>query len=51
MDIRYDRAGRSTGTAFVTYEAYEDARQAVSDFDGANANGKTDRGLIYESHS
>lgn len=39
LDIKYDRAGRSTGTVFVTYEAYEDAREAVREFDGANAKG------------
>ncbi|KAF3762432.1 RNA-binding domain-containing protein [Cryphonectria parasitica EP155] len=40
LDIRYDRAGRSTGTVFVTYEVYEDAREAVRQFDGANAKGQ-----------
>ncbi|PSR80816.1 hypothetical protein BD289DRAFT_507892 [Coniella lustricola] len=40
LDIKYDRAGRSTGTVFVTYELYEDAREAVRDFDGANAKGQ-----------
>lgn len=39
VDIRYDRAGRSEGVAFVTYEALEDARAAIRDYDGANANG------------
>jgi len=39
VDIRYDRAGRSEGVAFVTYEAIEDARAAIRDYDGANANG------------
>ncbi|ROV99961.1 hypothetical protein VMCG_06251 [Cytospora schulzeri] len=40
LDILYDRAGRSTGTAFVTYESYHDAREAIKEFDGANANGQ-----------
>lgn len=39
LDIKYDRAGRSTGTVFVTYEAFEDAQEAVREFDGANAKG------------
>lgn len=38
--MRYDRAGRSEGLAYVTYEHPEDARQAIRDFDGANANGE-----------
>lgn len=40
LDIRYDRAGRSEGTAFVTYESHQDASKAVREFDGANANGQ-----------
>jgi THO complex subunit 4 len=39
VDIRYDRAGRSDGVAFVTYESTDDARAAIRDYDGANANG------------
>jgi THO complex subunit 4 len=39
VDIRYDRAGRSEGVAFVTYESIDDARAAIRDYDGANANG------------
>ncbi|KAI9844060.1 MAG: hypothetical protein M1838_002332 [Thelocarpon superellum] len=38
--IRYDRAGRSTGVAFVTYEALGSAKTAIREFDGANANGQ-----------
>ena len=34
-----DRAGRSEGTAYVTYELKEDAMEAIKQFDGANANG------------
>ncbi|KAI9772741.1 MAG: hypothetical protein M1840_000336 [Geoglossum simile] len=40
VDIRYDRAGRSEGVAFITYEAIGDARAAIRDYDGANANGQ-----------
>ncbi|KUI53960.1 THO complex subunit 4A [Cytospora mali] len=40
LDILYDRAGRSTGIAFVTYESYHDAREAIKEYDGANANGQ-----------
>ena len=36
----YDRSDRSTGTAFVTYISPDDARQAVREFDGANAYGQ-----------
>ncbi|KIX10179.1 uncharacterized protein Z518_01260 [Rhinocladiella mackenziei CBS 650.93] len=38
--LRYDRAGRSEGIAFVTYEHVADARAAIRDFDGANAKGQ-----------
>ncbi|KIW19923.1 hypothetical protein PV08_00498 [Exophiala spinifera] len=38
--LRYDRAGRSEGVAFVTYEHVADARAAIRDFDGANAKGQ-----------
>lgn len=38
LTLRYDRAGRSEGTAYVTYESKEDAEEAVRQFDGANAN-------------
>ncbi|KAL9585843.1 MAG: hypothetical protein Q9212_001280 [Teloschistes hypoglaucus] len=40
VSIRYDRAGRSSGTAFVNYKYLPDARQAIHDFDGANAHGQ-----------
>lgn len=41
-DVRltYDRAGRSDGTAFVTYDFIADARTAIREFDGANAKGQ-----------
>ncbi|KAL8997357.1 MAG: hypothetical protein Q9169_003339 [Polycauliona sp. 2 TL-2023] len=40
LTLRYDRAGRSTGTAFVTYPHIADARLAIREFDGANAHGQ-----------
>lgn len=40
LSLCFDRAGRSSGTAFVTYSALEDARTAIREFDGANANGQ-----------
>lgn len=40
LSIRYDRAGRSTGTAFVTYETLSSAKVAIREYDGANANGQ-----------
>lgn len=38
--LTYDRAGRSDGTAFVTLDRIADAREAVRQFDGANAKGQ-----------
>jgi THO complex subunit 4 len=40
VSLRYDRAGRSDGTAFVTYANVADARTAIREFDGANAKGQ-----------
>lgn len=40
LELLYDRAGRSNGTAFVTYEDVADAKAAIREFDGANANGE-----------
>jgi len=40
VKLQYDRAGRSEGTAFVTYDHIGDARMAVKEFDGANAKGQ-----------
>ncbi|KAL9613850.1 MAG: hypothetical protein Q9167_001648 [Letrouitia subvulpina] len=40
LSLRFDRAGRSLGTAFVTYKFLDDARLAIREFDGANANGQ-----------
>jgi THO complex subunit 4 len=41
LQLQYDRAGRSEGTAYVTYERRDDAQEAIRQFDGANANGST----------
>lgn len=38
--LTYDRAGRSEGIAFVTYDRIADAREAIREFDGANAKGQ-----------
>lgn len=40
LSLRYDRAGRSEGVAFVTYNRVSDARTAIAEFDGANAKGQ-----------
>ena len=40
LSLRYDRAGRSEGTAYVTYPTVRDARKAINEFDGANAKGQ-----------
>lgn len=40
LDLLYDRAGRSEGVAYVTYESADDALTAIAEFDGANANGQ-----------
>lgn len=40
VSLRYDRSGRSDGTAFVVYDLIADARTAVREFDGANARGQ-----------
>lgn len=39
VELVYDRAGRSEGTAFVIYESGSDAREAIREYDGANAKG------------
>lgn len=41
LSIDYDRAGRSNGVAYVTYDYPEDAATAIREFDGANAKGRT----------
>ncbi|MCJ1446195.1 MAG: hypothetical protein MMC23_006700 [Stictis urceolatum] len=40
LTLTYDRAGRSTGTAYVSYRSLASARSAIREFDGANANGQ-----------
>ncbi|SPN97089.1 related to RNA and export factor binding protein [Cephalotrichum gorgonifer] len=40
FNLCYDRAGRSEGIAFVTYERREDALAAIKQYDGANAKGQ-----------
>ncbi|EHL02625.1 putative mRNA export protein mlo3 [Glarea lozoyensis 74030] len=37
LSLVYDRAGRSEGVAYVTYESPADAKRAIREFDGANA--------------
>lgn len=49
VELLYDRAGRSEGTAYVTYEETKDAKQAVREFDGANAKGQPIRLTIMPS--
>ncbi|TPX15409.1 uncharacterized protein E0L32_004389 [Thyridium curvatum] len=46
LELVYDRAGRSEGVAYVTYQTYEDAKQAVREYDGANAAGQPIRMTI-----
>lgn len=41
LQLTYDRAGRSDGVAFVTYQSAQDAKRAIREFDGANAKGIT----------
>jgi THO complex subunit 4 len=40
LSLVYDRAGRSEGVAYVTYERLADAHESVREFDGANAKGQ-----------
>ena len=40
LKLKYDRAGRSDGIAFVTYLNIDDAKEAIRKFDGANAAGQ-----------
>lgn len=51
LQLKYDRAGRSEGTAFVTYETKQDAAEAIRQFDGANANGTALETLICKDQS
>ncbi|THC90300.1 hypothetical protein EYZ11_010235 [Aspergillus tanneri] len=49
VSLVYDRAGRSEGVAYVTYNRSGDARTAISEFDGANAKGQPIRLTIVSS--
>ncbi|KAI1386570.1 RNA-binding domain-containing protein [Hypoxylon trugodes] len=49
LELLYDRAGRSEGIAFVTYESRDDAQEAISQYDGANARGQPIRLSIVNS--
>src|SRR2546430_7080729 len=40
LHLRYGRADRSEGVAFVTYQSRSDAEEAIRQFDRANANGQ-----------
>ncbi|GAO13829.1 hypothetical protein UVI_02004500 [Ustilaginoidea virens] len=51
LNLRYDRAGRSEGTAYVTYDRKEDAEEAVRQFNGANANGQPIRLTMLASRN
>ncbi|KAH8905437.1 RNA-binding domain-containing protein [Coniochaeta sp. PMI_546] len=49
LRLVYDRAGRSEGVAFVTYESHQDAKDAIREFDGANAAGQPIRLTLMPS--
>ncbi|KAI0537987.1 hypothetical protein GGR58DRAFT_321233 [Xylaria digitata] len=49
LELLYDRAGRSEGVAFVTYERRDDALDAIREFNGANAKGQPIRMSIISS--
>ncbi|GIK00281.1 hypothetical protein Aspvir_004301 [Aspergillus viridinutans] len=49
LSLVYDRAGRSEGVAYVTYNRASDARTAISEFDGANAKGQPIRLTLVAS--
>ncbi|KAI3332196.1 RNA-binding domain-containing protein [Xylariaceae sp. AK1471] len=49
LELIYDRAGRSEGVAFVTYESRDDASDAIREFNGANAKGQPIRMTIMSS--
>lgn len=49
MKLTYDRAGRSDGVAYVTYEDAQDAKRAIREYDGANAKGMLRPGSVYNS--
>lgn len=49
LSLVYDRAGRSEGVAYVTYNRANDARTAIAEFDGANAKGQPIRLTLVAS--
>ncbi|KAL4981117.1 hypothetical protein BDW66DRAFT_146881 [Aspergillus desertorum] len=49
VSLVYDRAGRSEGVAYVTYNRHSDAKTAIAEFDGANAKGQPIRISITSS--
>ncbi|KAI0431011.1 hypothetical protein F5Y09DRAFT_306033 [Xylaria sp. FL1042] len=49
LELLYDRAGRSEGVAFVTYESRDHALDAIHEFNGANAKGQPIRLTIHAS--
>lgn len=49
LDLKYDRAGRSEGTAYVVYESHEDAKKAIREYNGANANGMGQETVPYSA--
>ncbi|KAL4916838.1 hypothetical protein BDW62DRAFT_185384 [Aspergillus aurantiobrunneus] len=49
VSLVYDRAGRSEGVAYVTYNRHSDAKAAIAEFDGANAKGQPIRISITSS--
>ncbi|CAJ2513876.1 Uu.00g019950.m01.CDS01 [Anthostomella pinea] len=49
LELVYDRAGRSEGIAYVTYDRRDDASEAIREFDGANAKGQPIRMSIVTS--
>ncbi len=48
--MKYDRAGRSEGTAFVTYESHRDAKEAILEYNNANAAGRLIASFQGPSH-
>ncbi|KAI1657882.1 RNA-binding domain-containing protein [Daldinia decipiens] len=49
LELLYDRAGRSEGTAFITYENRDDAMEAIKQYDNANAKGQPIRLSVVSS--
>ncbi|KAI1435713.1 RNA-binding domain-containing protein [Xylaria sp. CBS 124048] len=49
LELLYDRAGRSEGVSYVTYESHSDALNAIREFNGANAKGQPIRMALVSS--